>query len=254
MRKIELLAVLAAVFVIISFSCKKSEKAQSMEIPPEAVQGNIQEESAAPTSPLLFVLDGNAQDWAGIEPLWAEGGAPGPGPSESSIDIKQVYFKNDAQCLYVFMRIYPTIEERFKKFPAGDIIGDLFIDTDNNPQTGSNAAEGYESELYKGYEVRIHLPVGVMSSGGQSTPYVAYEIYTHEGGFYGINVVDRQDTMEEGSLISHGPDGIEFALKLEAMKLIVPATFRVMLAEQSHFGGEEGNSVGQLTLVATKLP
>jgi hypothetical protein len=252
MRKTKLLAVLAAVIVVISFSCKKSEKAQSMEIPPEAIQLESQEEPSAPAVSLLFTLDGKAEDWAGIEPFWTEGGAPGPGPFESSINIQQVYFKNDAQYLYAFMRISPTIEERFKKSPSGDIIGDLFLDTDNNSQTGSNAAEGYESDLYKGYEVRVYLPVGIMSSSDRSFPYVGYEIYTHEGGFYGINVVARQDTTNEGSLIAHGPDGVEFALSLEAMKLAVPATFRVLLSEQCRSTGEEGKSVGQMTLEAAK--
>lgn len=253
MSKTRFLAVLASVCVVFSSSCKKTGEPESMEIPAEAVQMNIQGETEAPATPLLFALDGKADDWAGIEPFWADGGAPGPGPFEFSIDIKQVYFKNDAQYLYVFMRISPTIEERFKVSPSGGIIGDLFLDTDNNPQTGANSAEGRESDLYKGYEVRAYLPVGVISSSDTSDPYVGYEIYNHEGGFYGMNVVVRQDTMMgDGVLIAHGPDGVEFALSLEAMKLVAPSTFRVMLSEQCRSGGEEGNSFGQLTLEAAK--
>ena len=130
------------------------------------------------------------------------------------------------------MRISPTIEDRFKKSPTGDIIGDLFFGLDNNPSTGSNAFEGREVDKYKGYEARVHLPVRVITSGGKSSPFVAYEVYTHEGSFYGINTVDRQDTTSEGVLISHGPDGIEFAVRLDILKLALPATIRVMLAEQ----------------------
>jgi hypothetical protein len=252
MRKTCFIVGLSIALVIVSLSCKKSEKAESIEIPPEAVRIKIQGAETASAIPLLFKLDGKVEDWAGIEPFWAEGGAPGQGLGESSIDIKSVYFKNDARYLYVFMRIFPTIKERFKKSPSGDIVGNLFLDTDNNPKTGSNAAEGRESDLYKGYEIRVWIPVGVLSGYGKSVPTVSYEIYTHEGGFRGINVADRQNSMDEGSLMAHGPDGIEFALKLEAMKLTVPSTFRVMLAEHSHFDEDAGHSVGQLTLEVVK--
>jgi len=243
---------LSIALVIVSLSCKKSEKVESVEIPPEAVRIKVEGPASGTTGSLLFKLDGKVEDWAGIEPFWAEGGAPGQGLGESSIDIKSVYFKNDARYLYVFMRIFPTIEERFKKSPSGHIVGNLFLDTDNNPKTGSNAAEGRESDLYKGYEIRVWIPVGVINISGKTSPTVSYEIYTHEGGFRGINVVDRQNSLDTGSLMAHGPDGIEFALKLEAMKLTVPATFRVMLAEFSHFDEDAGHSVGQLTLKVVK--
>jgi hypothetical protein len=242
MRKFGLCILMSILVILFSLSCKKSEKPQPVEIPQEPVQ------KAA--SQLLVTLDGKIQDWGSIEPLWNEGGMAGRGAFESNIDIQQVYFKNDSQYLYVFMRISPTIEDRFKKSPTGDIIGDLFLDLDNNPSTGSNAIEGREEEKYKGYEARVHLPVGVITSGGKSSPYVVYEVYTHEGGFYGINTADRQDTMSEGALISHGPDGIEFAVRLDILKLALPATIRVMLAEHSHFSKEEGYSVAQLMLSA----
>ena len=253
MRKPCCLVWLGIALMIASFSCRKSEKAESMEIPAEAVQIKVLDTEAAPGTPLLFKLDGKADDWAGIAPFWAEGGAPGQDlPDESVIDIRQVYFKNDTQYLYGFMGISPTIEDRFRKFQSGGIIGNLFLDTDNSPKTGSNAAEGRESDLYKGYEIRVWIPIGVVTGSGKSFPTVSYEIYTHEGGFYGINIADRQNTMDEGSLIAFGPDGIEFALKLEAMKLTIPATFRIMLAEHSHFDTDQGYSVGQLTIEAPK--
>jgi hypothetical protein len=253
MRKTGFLMVLGMALMIVSVSCKKSEKAESLEIPAEAVQIKIIGQETAPATPLLFKLDGKADDWAGIAPFWEEVGPAGSGLGEHSIDIKQVYFKNDGRHLYVFMKISPTIEERFKVHPFGDIIGNLYFDTDSNPKTGSNAAEGKESDVYKGYEIRVWIPVGVVSSSsGESSPTVSYEIYTHEGGFYGINRADLQNTMDEGSLIAFGPDGVEFALRLEAMKLAAPATFRVMLEQHATAAGEEGTSVGQLTLEAPK--
>ena len=252
MRQTRFLTILASVSIIFSSSCKKAEKPEAAEIPAEAGQIEIQGETAGPAAPLLFKLDGKADDWAGITPFWEEVGPAGSGLGENSIDIKQVYFKNDPQHLYVFMRISPTIEERFKKSPTGDIIGNLFLDTDNSPQTGSNAAEGMESDAYRGYEIRVWIPVGVLTgSSGESSPTVSYEIYTHEGGFYALSV-DRQNTMDEGSLIAFGPDGVEFALRLEAMRLTVPASFRAMLDQHAAAAGDQGYSVGQLTLEAPK--
>jgi hypothetical protein len=253
MCKTGFMAVMVMALVMISVSCKKSEKPESLEIPSEAVQIKVIGEETAPATPLLFKLDGKADDWARIEPFWEEVGPAGSGLGEHSIDIKQVYFKNDAQYLYAFMKIKPTIEERFKVHPFGDIIGNLFLDTDNNSQTGSNAAEGTESDAYKGYEIRVWIPVGVVSSSsGESFPSVSYEIYTHEGGFRGINRADRQNTMDEGSLIAFGPDGVEFALKLEALKIAVPASFRVMLDQHASAAGDQSYSLGQLTLEASK--
>jgi hypothetical protein len=253
MRKTSFLAVLAIALVTVSASCKKSEKAESFEIPSEAVQIKVIGGETASAAPLLFKLDGKADDWAAIAPFWEEVGPAGSGLGEHSIDIKQVYFRNDAQYLYVFMKISPTIEERFKMHPFGDIIGNLFLDTDNNPQTGSNAAEGMESDAYKGYEIRVWIPVGVLtSSSGESSPTVSYEIYTHEGGFRGINRADLQNTMDEGSLIAFGPDGVEFALKLEVMKIAAPASYRVMLDQHASAAGDQSYSIGQLTLEAPK--
>lgn len=246
MRKQVFCVVLGMALALFSGACKKGEKAPEGTIPEEPVQTPAP--SRAERAKLLFTLDGKLGDWSGIEPLWKEAGMAGAGADKSNIDIQQVFFKSDSQYLYGFMQISPTIEDRFKTSQTGDIIGDLFLDTDNNPGTGSAASETQESDKYKGYEVRVHIPVGVMSSEGKSSPYVAYEIYTHEGGFYGINVVDRQDTMSEGSLIAHGPDGIEFALRLDTMKLVPATTVRILLQEYANAFEDAGYSVGQLAL------
>ncbi len=252
MRKSGFLAVLAVVLIVFGSACKKSEKAQPAEIPQAPVPEAVQETAQAAASPLLFTLDGSLKDWAGIEPLWNEGGAAGRGAIESNIDIKQVYFKNDAQYLYVFMQIAPTIEERFKISATGDILANLYIDTDNNPTSGSGAVGLFESEKYKGYEMRIYLPVGIMSNPDKKIPYIAYEVRPLEGGNFSANAIVRWESYSEGSLIAHGPEGVEFALPLETLGLSVPTTVRVLLAERSHWDEEQGHTVGQLTLEAAK--
>jgi len=246
MKKEQICVFLGGMLILCFFACKKGQEASSEDTRP--VQSLTQESGQKPGSQLLIMLDGKLDDWSDVEPFWTEAGIAGSGPSESDIDIRTVYFRNDARYLYVFLRIFPTIEERFKISATGDIIGDLFLDTDNQPSTGSEASGLFPDEKFKGYEVRIHIPVGVLRSEGKSTPYAAYEIYTQEGGFYGINVVDRQDTMSEGSLIAQGSEGLEFALRLEAMKLAQPTTVRVLLQEHSHFDEAGGYSSGTLAL------
>lgn len=252
MRKSAFLAALAVVLIVSTSVCKKSEKALPSEIPPTQELETSKKTAQAPASRLLFALDGSLQDWAGIEPLWAEGGALGRGPFKSNIDIKQVYFKNDPRCLYVFMRIDPSLEERFKISATGDILGDLYIDTDNNPNSGSGAVGGFEARQYKGYEIRIYLPVGIMSDPDEKYPYVAYEIRPLEGDNFSANAISRWESYSEGSLIAHGPEGIEFALPLETLGLTLPATVRVLLAEHSHWGEEQGYTVGELNLEAVE--
>ena len=134
MRK-SIQAILFISLLLISFmDCSKSDQPET-QTTDEGIPQTPVETKAAP-NPYLFKLDGNFEDWADIEPLWDEGGAEGQGAWETNIDIKQVYFKNDAQYLYVFMKCSPTIVERAKIEKSGGIVGDLYFDTDNDPATG----------------------------------------------------------------------------------------------------------------------
>jgi hypothetical protein len=246
---------LALLIVLIAFpsACKKTEKAESIALPEGAVQIKIQGEETAPAIPLLFTLDGSLKDWAGIQPLWDEAGVIGQGSFEHDIDIKQVYFKNDAQHLYVFMRTVPTILELFKSSSLGGVLGSLYIDSDNNP--GSGAApmgKMFESEKFKGYEMRIWLPRGVMPVHGQDTPFINYDVRFFEGDDLSQSLSLRWESYSEGTLIAHGPDGVEFALPLDTLRLTLPARVRVLLREESHWSEEQGYSVGMLTLEAPK--
>jgi hypothetical protein len=253
MHKSVFLLALSVVLIVFASACKKAEKAESIALPEEAVQIRIQGAETAPAIPLLFSLDGSLEDWAGIQPLWNEGGVAGQGSFKHDIDIKQVYFKNDAQYIYVFMQIMPTIEELFKSSAKGGVLGSLFIDTDNNPSSGTTVrGNQFESEKYKGYEIKIWLPWGVMPTHGQEIPYINYEVRLLEGDDFSHNVSLRWESYSEGTLIAHGPEGIEFALPLDTLGLTLPVTVRMLLAEQSHWDEEQGYTVGLLTLEAPK--
>ena len=92
-------------FLVFFSACSQSDQASSPSSD-EVVSPAAETEST--TSPFLFNLDGRFEDWSGIEPLWNEGGAQGQGPIKSNVDIKDIFFKNDNQYIYVFMKISPS--------------------------------------------------------------------------------------------------------------------------------------------------
>jgi hypothetical protein len=248
--------ILLSLLFMVSFSaCSKSEPAADQKVEEAVSQAADESEEDAVATEVaaniyLFKLDGDFEDWSEIEPLWDEGGAEGRGALETNIDIKQVYFKNDDQYLYVFMKISPTLVERFQTEESSGIVGDLYFDTDNDPSTGGTYILMWDSEKYKGYEVRVWIPLGHQTWSGETTKYVGYELYMADGkSFSGLGAY-RQDTTREGSLIAHGPDGIEMALPLDKLGIQVPATVRVLLAEFCNDGEEEGYDVATLSLVS----
>jgi len=198
----------------------------------------------------LVNLDGSHQDWRGIKPLWNEVGVDGRGAFEHNIDIKQTYFMNDERYLYVFMRCTPSIIERFKISSTRDIIGNLYFDIDNNSGSGSRNVANFKSEKFKGYELRVLLLIGGDASSSSNVPAVEYQIGLIKKEESAIYWIFRQNSQNKGSLIAHGPDGIEFALPLNKLRLKAPATVRVLLAEQAHLSKDEDYSVGIIDLKA----
>jgi hypothetical protein len=246
--------IILSLLLVVSFSaCSKSDQTADQAIDEAVSQAAVKSvevavETEEAANPYLFKLDGNFEDWSGIESLWDEGGAEGHGARETNIDIKQVYFKNDDQYLYVFMKISPTLVERFQTEESSGIVGDLYFDTDNDPSTGGTYILLWDTEKYKGYEVRVYIPLGYETWSGETTKYVGYELYMAEGGsFPGLETYE-QDSHKKGSLISHGPDGIEMALPLDKLGIQIPSTVRVLLAEFCNNGEEEGYDVATLTL------
>jgi hypothetical protein len=242
-------AVILSLFLMVSFSaCSKSDQTAEQMSNEAVSQAEVETVKAA--NLYLFKLDGDFEDWGEIEPLWDEGGAEGHGALETNIDIKQVYLKNDDQYLYVFMKISPTLVERFQTEESTGIVGDLYFDTDNDPSTGGTYILMWDTEKYKGYEVRVWIPLGYQTWSGETTKYVGYEFYMAKGeSFSGLGTY-RQDTTREGSLIAHGPDGIEMALPMDKLGIQIPSTVRVLLAEFCNNGEEEGYDVAPLTLVS----
>lgn len=247
MKKSLLFLTLSSLVILSLGVCSKSKKVDESEIRP------IENAPSGPTH--LFTLDGSIKDWSGIEPIWNEGGAEGRGAFEHNVDIKQVYFKNDDRHLCVFMLCTPTIAERFKITTYSGDIGDLYFDIDNNPATGSGKvfeSDEFKGEKYKGYEVKVWIPIGVFSSSGRSNPYASYEICLLENERFSAHGIYIQESLDKDNLIAHGPDGIELALPLDKLGIKALTTIRVLLKETSHFSEEEGYSVGSFDLAAVQ--
>ena len=125
---------------------------------------------------LSISVDGKASEWQGVDPVWEEGGAAGPGDFPGSIDIQQVYFSNDQDLLHVFLRVSPTVQERFADRGSSGELCDIFFDTDNDQATGCKDVDGFDYGKINGYEFRLWVPLGVQSSSEASQPFVSYEL------------------------------------------------------------------------------
>jgi hypothetical protein len=247
MKKSLLFLTFGSLLILFFGVCSRSRKVDESEIRPK------ENTPSGPT--LLFILDGSIKDWSGIEPIWNEGGAEGRGAFEHYVDIKQVYFKNDDRYLYVFMRCTPTVVERYKIHPYSGDIGDLYFDIDDDPATGSGKvldSDVFKGEKYRGYEVKVWIPIGVFSSSGRSIPYTSYEVRLLENEKFSVQGIYMQKSFDEDDLIAHGPDGIELALPLDKLGIKTRTTIRVLLKEASHFSEEEGYSVGSFNLASVQ--
>ena len=198
-----------------------------------------------------YTLDGVADDWQGVRPLFEEAGRPGQGRFPGAIDIKQVYFDNDGDHLYVFLRCDPTVGKRFKEHEIPAILGQLYFDTDGNAQTGSGNVTPWASHKIAGFEVQALMPLGVRFDRRGTRPVAMYKlIRVDERGKFDFERAipgGKQSSHEEGALIAHGSDGVELAIPLKLLRIPTDRDVRVLLVESAHVFEEEGYSVKTYT-------
>lgn len=195
-------------------------------------------------------LDGKADGWEGVPPVWEEAGAAGQGPFESGIDIKQVYLVNDAHHLYVFFRTTPSLRARYEKSPESGELCDLYFDTDNDAGTGCKDVDGFDFGKINGYELKAWIPVGIYTGTDGAEPFVTYDLLgADENGNFALSAsVESQSSREPDALIAHGDDGVEMAIPLERLGVDVGATIRVLLKEAADPFAKERYSEGVYTL------
>lgn len=195
-------------------------------------------------------LDGMADKWEGVQPVWEEAGAAGRGPFASGIDIKQVYMVNDADRLYVYFRTTPSLRARYESSPESGELCDLYFDTDNDAETGCQDVDGFDFGKIRGYEIKAWIPVGVDSRTDGAGPFVAYDLLrADEDGDFALSApIDSQSSQEPDALIAHSDTGVEIAIPLKLLGVEAGATVRLLLKESADPFAKERYSEGTVTL------
>ena len=178
---------LGLILVLLVAGCGDNESSDT--------SGGKEETSKAKTTssnpqsiPLSITLDGIATDWSGVLPLLEEVGIAGASKSPGSIDIQNVYFANDAEDLYVFIRCVPRLPDRVNRpvAPPKRFL-QIFIDTDNDPRTGCRRQLLFSHNAIDGYDVMVSLNAPVYVFDQQT--YVAYTLKRPDdrGKLYGFS-------------------------------------------------------------------
>ncbi len=202
-------------------------------------------------------LDGSADDWADKTPLIQEAGAPGRGDF-NEIDVKEVYFANDQNYLYVFLRCSPSVQERFAEKQRSGTLCNLYFDVDNDLTTGCRNAVGFDYGKISGYEAKLLIYLGVQmkvnlwTRQAKMTFYVAYDAFGLDSndGFSSESAVGGRlwEIYDEHWPIKDGPDGVELAVPLTDLGLKPDQVVRLLLAESAHIFDKEGYTSAVLKL------
>ncbi len=228
-----------------------------------------------PKGPFKFTLNGLADEWDGISPLFPSPGEKVDDPG-FSVDIIKVYMTNDKDFVYFLMRCLPTIQERFKNNGIGGGFGDLYFDLDNNRETGSTDTDVGAFGYGNGFELKAFVELGVHDlHGPDEKPYVHHTLKRLHisGADFGskrlsdLNFTEVPEALAkkrsyewkdvpDGAQFSHKPnsriafgeDGVEFKIPMKMFGLRPGQTMRVMLAEDAHEFKMEGYTVGPYTV------
>lgn len=182
-------------------------------------------------SAMTIQLDGTIGKWSDKKPAWDNGPAPADQPPDK-IHIGKVYFDNDGSFLYAFVQCSPSVADRFKETQFSGDIGGIFVDPDNNPDTGS-AAEGHSTNPNdRGYKTKIYLALGAVGD----KPMAGYQLFRFTGKYLednnGFNEEvphSDQNSFDQNALIAFGKDGVELAIPLDQLGLRAGATARIMI-------------------------
>ena len=64
-------------------------------------------------------------------------------PEYDGIILKEFYYDNDENYLYVFFKFKPTLQERYDKTHSTGSVGCLYIDSDMNTNTGCDSDDSH---------------------------------------------------------------------------------------------------------------
>jgi hypothetical protein len=210
-----------------------------------------QQSTQKATEPAMpITLDGRADDWVDIAPVLQEAGLPGRG-DRNGFDIKRVYLQADAQNLYVFARCTPSIAQQFEEAPdpAGGQLFNLYLDIDNQRETGSTEQLGGFHDAV-GFDRRLWFTVGVTRGGGQPPRNPTATVFAFPDVNFQTKPGWKSTSSHSDAKIAHGPDGVESAIPLEAVGLKPGVTVRLLLWEHANFSSREGFNEFMFTVPA----
>jgi hypothetical protein len=190
--------------------------------------------SGAPATSIK--LDGSIDKWHSRTPAW-DGGLAAADQTPFDVHIMKVYFYNDSHYFYAFIQCSPTIQERSKVSQMSGVVGQIFVDGDDNPDTGCPTMGG-DDPKYRGYKIRVWLPIGIYVGMSGSGTFVSYDLYRFSGdhlddnnGFNAEIAGSNQNSNVSGSLIADGKDGVEMAIPMEMLGLKPGGKARIMIQE-----------------------
>ncbi len=196
-----------------------------------------------------LTLDGCAADWEGVEPILKEAGLPDRG-DRGGFDVKQVYLKTDSRNLYLFARCEPTILKQFADKPVGGQLFEMYLDTDNQVDTGT--ANMKVSGFYEapGYDRKIWVTAGVTldRTTGPRNPTATVFVFQSQDGAFPAGSTWKTTSDDPNASVAPGPDGVEAIIPLDTLGLKPGATVRMLLVEHSHFSDRDGFNETKFTV------
>jgi hypothetical protein len=169
-----------------------------------------------------ILIDGLSNDWEGFEPVEREIGLPLDRSTQlmEKFDVKKFYLAYDEANLYFLITIEPGVSDYFSKTQAGGYVGDIYLNSDSNIETGCKELflPGYEN--ITGYDYKIWIPTGG-SYPNDSEPFafVSYELCPPKDNRDGFSMseVAEANSMENPTIIQFSGKNIEFSIPLKLL-------------------------------------
>lgn len=198
---------------------------------------------------LDLAIDGNNNDW-NSEPLVKEIGDTGRGSFDTEIDATQLYVNNDAKYLYFFFGTRPSFAEKYVENKTTGSFCDVYIDIDNNPNSGCRNVTGFSFGKITGYEFKLWMPIGQYATATENGTFASYSLLEakDDGSFSLSNPILEERSLEDTEFIAHGRDGVEMKVPLDILGIKIGDHINLLIVENTHIFTKEGYTKTQYTL------
>jgi hypothetical protein len=165
-------------------------------------------------------IDGSFDDWKGYKSGWSRGttNKPDGNPIDdwTAVNITECDYCNDQKYLYIFLKFKPSLDQRHKGPHPTGYVGTLFLGT-----LGDQLLTPIKE--FARAEFQVSIPYGCYAStfDGKDSEgsYVSYRMRKYDANTKAFSMRIRDGTSrDEETLIGHGKDGVEFAIRLSDLK------------------------------------